>query len=141
MSTKRKPTVIALLASRSLSRKFSSRDVNVNTPTSKKQVNFPVRGYRPDDPSFQSVQVVPPGEERPTTPHQGQCPWSPSIFLLGPRALPSWSLMCALLSLADGPLKPAALRRLVLDAKGPLSKSLSMPDMDNRSKKRDRLLA
>ena len=43
--------------------------------------------------------------------------------------------------LADGPMKPAALRRLVLDAKGPLSKSLSMPDMDNRTKKRDRLLA
>lgn len=98
----------------SLSRKWSSKDV-VGSPGGKK-VNFPVpsRGYRPDAPSFQSVQVVPPGESRED---------------LGAR--PG----------QDGPIKPAALRRLVLDAKGPLSKSLSMPDMDNRSKKRDRLLA
>lgn len=100
----------------SLSRKFSSKDVSLGSPTVKKQVAFPSRGYRPgpDDPSFQSVQVVPPGEQRTH----------------GAGAAGQ-----------DAPLKPAALRRLVLDAKGPLSKSLSMPDMDNRSKKRDRLLA
>lgn len=57
-----------------------------------------------------------------------------------PRSLACPLTQCNLLS-AEGPIKPAALRRLVLDAKGPLSKSLSMPDMDNRSKKRDRLLA
>jgi len=33
------------------------------------------------------------------------------------------------------------LHKLVLINKAPLSKSLSMPDMDNRIKKRERLLA
>lgn len=129
---------------RSLSRKFSSRDVNQGSPAARK-VGFPTRGYRPgpDDPSFQSVQVVPPGEDRSSAPGPGHGK------VLTARSVVVFSDMqsrCCYNCFSptrppDGPMKPAALRRLVLDAKGPLSKSLSMPDMDNRSKKRDRLLA